>query len=89
MKKSKLANTENQFECDTSISLSDSDLNRKTPSPKKPAPKRLDTKQTLEEFDQECRRSMRTRTSALARKFGNAIPISNIEAQNTDNRNVF
>ena len=31
---------------------------------------------------------MRTRTSALAGKFGTAIPISKIEAQNTDNLNV-
>ena len=88
LKKSRLANADIQFECDTSISLSDTDFNRKTPSPKKPAPKRLDTKKTPEDFDQQCRRSMRTRTIALAGKFGNAIPISTIETQNIDNRNV-
>ena len=37
-------------------------------------------------FDKQCRRSMRS--SALAGNFGNAIPISTIEAQNIDNRNV-
>ena len=56
--------------------------------PKKPAPKRLDTKKTPEEFDQQCRRSMRNRTSALAGKLGNAIPIITIEAQSSDIRNV-
>ena len=39
LKKSRLENADIEFECDTSISLSDTDLARKTPSPKKPAPK--------------------------------------------------
>ena len=44
MKKSKLANEDIQFECDTSFFLSSNqELNRKTPSPKKPAAKKLDT----------------------------------------------
>ena len=45
MKNSKLPNGDIQFECDTSISLSfDQELNRKTPSPKKSAAKKLETK---------------------------------------------
>ena len=48
----------------------------------------METEKTPEEFDQQCRRSMRNRTSALAGKLGNAIPISTIEAQNSDIRNV-
>ena len=88
LKKTGLVNADIQFECDTSISLSDTELNHKTPSPKKPAPKILDTKKTPEDFDQQCCRSMRTRTNALAGKFGNAIPIRTIEAKNVDNRNI-
>ena len=88
LKKSRPKNADLEFECDTSNSLSDTDLTRKTPSPKKPAPKKLDTKKTPEDFDQQCRRSMRNRTSALAGKLGNAIPISTIEAQDRDIRNV-
>ena len=89
MKKSKLANEDIQFECNTSISLSsDQELNRKTPSPKKPDAKKLDTKRTPEEFEQMCRRSFRARTSTLAGKFGNAIPISTIEDQRTRSKNV-
>ena len=88
LRKSRLANADIEFECDTSISLSDTDLIRKTPSPKKQAPKILDTKKTPEEFDQQCRRSTRNRTSALAGKLGNVIPISTIEAQNIEIRNV-
>ena len=88
LKKSRLDNADIEFECDTSISLSDTELTRKTPSPKKPAPKKLDTKKTPEDFDQQCRRSMRNRTNALAGKLGNAIPISLIEAQDRDIRSV-
>ena len=45
MKNSKLPNGDIQFECDTSISLAfDQELNRKTPSPKKSAAKKLETK---------------------------------------------
>ena len=88
LKKSRLENADIEFECDTSISLSDTDLTRKKPSPKKPAPKKLDPKKTPEDFDQQCRRSMRNRTSVLAGKLGNAIPISTIEAQDRDIRNV-
>ena len=88
LKKSRLENADIEFECDTSISLSDTDLIRKTPFPKKPAPKRSDTRKTPDEFDQQCRRSMRNRTSALAGKHGNAIPISTIETQSSDICNV-
>ena len=88
LKKSRIENADIEFECDTSISLSDTDLARKTPSPKKPAPKKQDTKKTPEDFDQNCRRSVKHRTSALAGKLGNAIPISTIEAQDTNIRNV-
>ena len=88
LKKSRLENADIEFECDTSISLSDTDLTRKTPSSKKPAPKKKDAKKTPEDFDQQCRRSVRHRTSALAGKLGNAIPISTIEAQDRDIRNV-
>ena len=43
-----------QFECDTSISLSsDTDLNGKTPSPEKPAAKRIDIKATPEQKSPE------------------------------------
>ena len=88
LKKSRLENADIEFECDTSISLPDTDLARKTPSPKKPVPKKQDTKKTPEDFDQQCRRSMRHRTSALAGKLGNAIPISTNEAQDANIRNV-
>ena len=88
LKMSRLENADIKFECDTSISLSDTDLARKTHSPKKPAPKKQDTKKTPEGFDQHCRRSMRHRTSALAGKLGNAIPFSTIEAQDTNIWNV-
>ena len=40
LKKSRIENADIDIECDTSISLSDTDLTRKTPSPKKPAPKK-------------------------------------------------
>ena len=79
-KKTKLADI--QFECDTSISLSsDSEPTRKTPSPSKPAAKIFDTKRTPEEFERQVRRSTRTRIGTLTGKFGNAIPINNIEDQ--------
>ena len=89
MKKSRLANEDIQFECDTSISLSsDLELNLKTPSPKKLAAKKLENKRRPEDFEQECRRSTRARTSTLAGKFGNAIPISKMEDQGTRSKNV-
>ena len=39
-------------------------------------------------MEQEFRHSTRARTSTLAGKFGNAIPISNIEEQGTRSKNV-
>ena len=68
-----------QFECDTSISLSsDTDVNENTPSPDKPAAKRIDINATPEQKSPEIRRSSRQRKSALATKFGKAIPIAQI-----------
>ena len=78
-KKPKIDLSNFQFECDTSISLStDTDVNEKTPSPDKPAAKRVDIKATPEQKSPEIRRSSRQRKSALATKLGEAIPIAQI-----------
>ena len=78
-KKPKVDLSKVQFECDTSISLSsDTDVNEKTPSPDKPAAKRLDIKATPEQKSPEIRRSSRQRNSALATKLGDAITIAQI-----------
>ena len=78
-KKPKLDLTKIQFECDTSISLSSyTDQYEKTPSPDKPAAKRIDIKATPEEKTPEIRRSSRQRKGTLATTLGNAIPIAQI-----------
>ena len=78
-KKPKVDLSKVQFECDTSISFSsDTDVNEKTPSPDKPAAKRIDIKATPEQKSSEMRRSSRQRKSALATKLGEAIPIAQI-----------
>ena len=58
--------------------MSDTDLDEKTPSPDKPAGKRMDIKATPEQKSPEIRRSSRHRKNALATKLGNAIPIAKI-----------
>ena len=78
-KKPKIYLSKVQFECDTSISLSsDTDVNENTPSPDKPSAKRIDIKATPEQKSPKIRRSSRQRKSALATKFGKAIPIAQI-----------
>ena len=83
-KKSKVELTQIQFECDTSISLSsDTDLDHKTPSTKKPAAKTIDIKATPEQKSSEIRRSTRTMKGILTGNFGNAVPIGPI-SDNTE-----
>ena len=78
-KKPKVDLSKNQVKCDTTISfLSDTDLDEKTPSPDKPAAKRIDIKATPKQKSPEIRRSSGHRKSALATKLGNAIPIAKI-----------
>ena len=82
-----------EFECDTSISISSDDsINQDmTQSLKMPPAKKMDRKNTPPQETRNntkpqetipSRRSTRTKTSALAHKFGNAIPINTI-ADNT------
>ena len=78
-------NTHIEFECDTSISLSsdDSICQNETQSPQKPPAKRVNRKNTPPQDILPSRRSTRTKTSALANKFGIAIPINIIDNVNT------
>ena len=84
-----------EFDCDTSISISsdDSIIQDLRQSPKMPPAKKLDRKTTPPHETNEStksksavpsRRSTRTKTSALALKFGNAIPINQITGSNSD-----
>ena len=89
----KEANKNIEFECDTSISLSsdDSIIQELKQSPQMPPAKKVDRKTTPPQNSSANknaqssvpnRRSTRNITSALAQKFGNAIPINTI-AKNT------
>ena len=84
-----------EFDCDTSISISsdDSIIQDLRQSTKMPPAKKLDRKTTPHQDTNEStkskstvlsRRSTRTKTSALALKFGNAIPINKITGSNSD-----
>ena len=85
-----------EFDCDTSISISsdDSIIQDMRQSPKMPPAKKLDRKttppqdtnaSTKSQSAVPSRRSTRTKTSALALKFGNAIPINKITGSTSDN----
>ena len=89
----KEANKNIEFECDTSVSLSsdDSIIQELKQSPQMPPAKKVDRKTTPPQNSSANknaqssvpnRRSTRNKTSALAQKFGNAIPINTI-AKNT------
>ena len=73
-------NTHIEFECDTSISISSDDsINQDiTQSPHTLPAKKIEKKNTPPQENLPSRRSTRTKTSALANKFGNAIPINTI-----------
>ena len=73
-------NTHIEFECDTSISISSDDsINQDmTQLPHMPPAEKIDRKNTPPQENLPSRRSTRTKTSALANKFGNAIPINTI-----------
>ena len=85
-----------EFDCDTSISISSDDslIQDMRQSPKMPPAKKLDRKTTPPQDAKAStrsqpavpsRRSTRTKTSALALKFGNAIPINKITGSTSDN----
>ena len=79
-----------EFECDTSISISSDDsINQDmTQSLHMPPAKKMDRKNTQPQEIIPSRRSTRTKTSALANQFGNAIPINTITNDNTANNEV-
>ena len=83
-------NTYIEFECDTSISLSSDDtVNQEmTQSPHMPPAKKIDRKNTPPQENLPTRRSTRTKTSAFANKFGNAIPINTIANDTTADNEV-
>ena len=83
-------NTHIECECDTSISLSSDNFVTKemTQLTHMPPAKKIDRKNTPPQENLPTRRSTTTKTSTLANKFGNAIPINTIANDTTADNEV-